>query len=122
MSRFDTFLASHATFRNRTFGQTVTYVRQSTSTELEVTARKAGVRTVDQSGGDVLIHTEWFDWVIASDDLTDDGSLFEPSEGDSIVVGDDTYTVGTYGDDKVWAPTDSGKGELVIHTKLWGES
>lgn len=122
MSRADTLMSRHTAIRNRMWGQSVTYARQSSGATIDLTARKAGVRTVDQSGGDILVHSEWFDWVVAAADLVDDGSTFEPSERDTITVDSMTYQVGCYGDDKPWSPADSEKRELVVHTKLWSES
>jgi len=126
VTRASTLTAHMRTAQHVLWGESVSYVRQSTDTSLSITARKAGVRTAGQSGEDVVVSVELFDWVVTASDLVDEGSSFEPDEGDTIVAVVDgvttTYHVGTYGGERCWEPADSDKAEFVIHTKLWSET
>lgn len=105
--------------------ETVTYKQGGTGVGIPITARKAAVKTVSPGGEDVVVSSEWFDWVVVASDLSDIDD-FEPAEGDTITLaltggGSDVYHVGTYGADRCWEPADSAGSELVIHTKLWSE-
>jgi len=109
------------------WSETATYKQDGTGTGISITARKAAVKTVSASGEDVVVSTEWFDWVVTASELLDGADLFEPDEGDTITVthADATttvYQIGTYGADKCWEPADSDKAAFVIHTKLWSET
>ena len=127
MTRASQLTTQARTLRHRMWGESVTYTRKTTETELAITARKAGVRTAGPDGSDVVVQTELFDWVVTAADLVDGGEPFEPADGDTIVAVTDeetvTYLAGTYaGEPSCWEPADSDKYELVVHTKLWSEA
>ena len=126
MSRASGLMAHARTLQNRMWGESVTYVRQSTAAELTLTARKAGVRTANADTAEVVIAAELMDWIVTAADLVAAGATFEPDERDRIelVKADgttETYLVGNYGG-QCWEPADSEKAEYIVHTKLWSET
>jgi hypothetical protein len=126
MTRASRLTAHHRTAQNVMHGESVTYIRNATSTELAITARKCGVRTVGADSTEVVVQTEWWDWIVTAADLVDSGATFEPDERDSIELLVDgvvkSFHLGTYGNEKCWEPADSDHTEFVVHTKLWSEA
>jgi len=127
MTRASLLTATARTAHMAMWSESATYKQGGTGTGIAITARKAAVKTVSASGEDVVVSTEWFDWVVTASELAVATVLFEPDIGDTVTVAQADgktaiYQVGTYGSEKCWEPADTEEKELVIHTKLWSEA
>lgn len=117
-------LLDHArSLRMTMWGERVAYIRASTGTELQLTARRAVAFVATGGGDEVTVDSKHVDWCVVAADLLDRNARFTPYPGDKIVTDGEgnsqTYLVGLVGGDEPWGPADSDGYELRIHTKLW---
>lgn len=121
MNPFDQDIAAHFEELATEAGRDVVYKRGDV--DLDITAVRGNTDFEEADDNGILAEMEVPDWILTAADLSIDDELFEPAEGDRIVVEDAagrtlTYEILPNEGVTAFQYMDPNRAQIRVHTKL----